>query len=114
MWHVLPVRQREELCAAADSGMADTGGASAKAPGFDGGADKVIAAGRTSEAIESLCCLPPSAQVTCLTGGIFQEPLMIEGFFSFGQYSRIIRTKSPDGAGSQLDSLSFPGESFWM
>ncbi|MEH2513442.1 hypothetical protein V1291_004796 [Nitrobacteraceae bacterium AZCC 1564] len=39
---------------------------------------------------------------------------MIEGFFSLGQYNRTISTKSPDGAGSQLDSLSFPGESFWM
>jgi hypothetical protein len=37
---------------------------------------------------------------------------MIEGFFSLGQYSRIIKTKSPGGDGSQLDSLSFPGESF--
>ena len=36
------------------------------------------------------------------------------GFFSLGQYSRIIRTKSPAGAGSQFDSLSLPGESFWM
>ncbi|UPK25778.1 hypothetical protein [Bradyrhizobium sp. 195] len=31
---------------------------------------------------------------------------MIEGFFSLGQYSRIIRTKSPDGAGSHPDSIS--------
>ena len=41
-------------------------------------------------------------------------PLMIDGFFSFGQYSRIIRMNLPGGAGSQLDSLSVPGESFWM
>ena len=33
---------------------------------------------------------------------------------SLGQYIRSIRMKSPAGAGSQFDSLSFPGESFWM
>jgi hypothetical protein len=55
-----------------------------------------------------------SNHATFFTGGIVHEPLMIEGFFSFGQYSRSIRMKSPGGAGSQLDSLSLPGESFWM
>ena len=39
---------------------------------------------------------------------------MIEGFFSFGQYRRSIRMNLPAGAGSQFDSLSAPGESFWM
>ena len=39
---------------------------------------------------------------------------MIDGSFSFGQYSRIIRTKLPAGAGSQFASLSLPGDSFWM
>src|SRR5438046_6506166 len=53
-------------------------------------------------------------QLTFFAGGIFHDPSMIDGFFSLGQYSRIIRTKSPDGAGSQFDSLSLPGESFWM
>ena len=31
----------------------------------------------------------------------------------FGQYIRSIRMKSPFGAGSQLFSLSLPGDSFW-
>ena len=51
---------------------------------------------------------------TFLTGGIFHDPSMIEGLFSFGQYMRNIRINLPSGAGSQLDSLSGPGESFWM
>jgi hypothetical protein len=38
---------------------------------------------------------------------------MIDGFFSFGQYMRIIRTNLALGAGSQFDSLSAPGFSFW-
>ena len=53
-------------------------------------------------------------QLTFFAGGIFHEPLMIDGVFSLGQYSRIIRMNSPVGAGSQLDSLSLPGDSFWM
>jgi hypothetical protein len=53
-------------------------------------------------------------QLAFFAGGIFHDPLMIDGFFSLGQYSRIIRIKSPDGAGSQFASLSLPGESFWM
>jgi hypothetical protein len=51
-------------------------------------------------------------QVTFVTGGIFHDPSMIDGFFSVGQYMRNIKMKSPAGAGSQFDSLSFPGESF--
>ena len=51
---------------------------------------------------------------TFLTGGIFQDPLRIEGLFSFGQYIRNIRINLPSGAGSQFDSLSVPGESSWM
>src|SRR5262245_40309519 len=47
-----------------------------------------------------------------LTGGSCHEPSRIDGAFSFGQYSRIIRTNFPSGAGSQFDSLSGPGESF--
>jgi len=38
----------------------------------------------------------------------------IEGGVSFGQYRRIITYMGPSGAGSQLDSLSLPGESFSM
>ena len=53
-------------------------------------------------------------QPTFFTAGTFHDPSMMDGFFSLGQYSRIIRTKSPDGDGSQFDSLSWPGESFWM
>ena len=38
----------------------------------------------------------------------------IDGSFSFGQYRRSIRMNLPLGAGSQLASLSLPGDSFWM
>ena len=41
-----------------------------------------------------------------------QEPSMIEGSFSFGQYMRSIKMNLPAGAGSQFASLSVPGESF--
>ncbi len=50
---------------------------------------------------------------TLTTCGTFQLPSMIEGAVSLGQYIRSIRTKSPLGAGSQFDSLSAPGDSFW-
>jgi hypothetical protein len=33
---------------------------------------------------------------------------------SVGQYKRMHKMKRPEGAGSQFDSLSLPGESFWM
>src|SRR5262245_38858420 len=45
------------------------------------------------------------------TGGIVQVPLTIDGLLSSGQYMRSIRMNLPAGAGSQLDSLSAPGES---
>ena len=51
---------------------------------------------------------------TFFAGGGDQLPSMIEGDFAFGQYNRIIRMNLPAGAGSQFDSLSAPGESFWM
>jgi hypothetical protein len=50
------------------------------------------------------------------TGGGTQVPSpggRIDGCVSFGQYIRIIRTKSPSGAGSQFASLSLPGDSCW-
>jgi hypothetical protein len=47
------------------------------------------------------------------TLGGFQVPLRIEGVLSFGQYMRNIGIKAPVGAGSQLASLSLPGDSFW-
>ena len=47
------------------------------------------------------------------TPGGLQVPLRIEGGASFGQYMRNIGMKSPFGAGSQLASLSLPGDSFW-
>jgi hypothetical protein len=53
-------------------------------------------------------------QATFFAAGIFHVPLMIEGDFSLGQYMRSIRTNLPDGAGSQFDSLSAPGDWFWM
>src|SRR5215467_11087772 len=39
---------------------------------------------------------------------------MIDGGVSCGQYMRSIRTNLPSGAGSQLASISLPGESRWM
>ncbi len=47
----------------------------------------------------------------CTPGG-FHEPSMIVGGVSFGQYSRSIKSKFFSGAGSQFDSLSFPGDWF--
>lgn len=47
---------------------------------------------------------------TITTGG-FHVPSEIEGGVVFGQYKRRVRTKGPSGAGNQLASLSFPGES---
>jgi len=38
---------------------------------------------------------------------------MIEGGFCFGQYSRSMGINLVLGAGSQLASLAFPGESAW-
>ncbi len=37
---------------------------------------------------------------------------MIDGALSPGQYIRMVKWNSPAGAGSQLASLSLPGESF--
>ena len=51
---------------------------------------------------------------TGLTGGMCHVPSRIDGFFSLGQYSRNIRLNRSFGAGSQLDSLSGPGDSAWM
>ena len=39
---------------------------------------------------------------------------MVEGGVSLGQYSLNIRMNLPAGAGSQLDSLSLPGDWFWI
>jgi hypothetical protein len=47
------------------------------------------------------------------TAGIFQVPFKIEGVVSFGQYILIIGMNSPFGAGSQLASLSAPGDATW-
>jgi hypothetical protein len=52
-------------------------------------------------------------QLASFTSGTFQVPSRMEGGFSFGQYSRIIRTNASAGAGNQFASLSFPGESCW-
>src|SRR5215475_12838502 len=49
-----------------------------------------------------------------LTSAGFHVPSRMDGGFSLGQYNRIISTKASAGAGSQLASLSLPGESFWM
>src|SRR5262249_35850531 len=50
---------------------------------------------------------------TALTCGIFQVPSRIDGDFSLGQYSRIIKMNLSLGEGNQFDSLSAPGLSFW-
>ncbi|MNT88706.1 hypothetical protein D3C72_2293120 [compost metagenome] len=53
-------------------------------------------------------------QLARLTGGTVQEPLMMDGLLSFGQYRRIIRMNLSLGAGSQFDSHPGPGDSCWM
>ena len=53
------------------------------------------------------------SQFALATGGTFHVPFRIEGDASFGQYIRSIGMNSPFGAGSQLASLSAPGDSFW-
>ena len=47
---------------------------------------------------------------TLLIGGGVHRPSSTS---ALGAYSRIIMVKSPVGAGSQLDSLSSPGDSCW-
>jgi hypothetical protein len=51
---------------------------------------------------------------TFITIGTFQEPSRSDGSVALGQYNRIIKIKSPLGAGSQFASLSLPGDAFWM
>jgi integrase len=60
------------------------------------------------------CGLMHRGDHALLTDGIVHVPSRIDGAFSFGQYMRSIRINLPVGAGSQFDSLSAPGESFWM
>src|SRR3954449_12435628 len=55
----------------------------------------------------------PALQPTRWTQGGAQLPLRIDGEVAFGQYMRSIGMKSPRGAGSQLLSLSAPGDSAW-
>lgn len=57
-----------------------------------------------------VCCyeLP---RFTVANGGCFQLPSSAAGP---GQYRRMYMAKAPFGAGSQFDSLSLPGDSFWM
>jgi len=57
----------------------------------------------------------PGQSATTTFGGL-QVPLpggRIDGGSVFGQYRRMAMNIGPSGAGSQLDSLSLPGESFW-
>jgi hypothetical protein len=54
----------------------------------------------------------PVCQAIFLTAGGVHVPSMIDGGFSFGQYMRNIRMNLPVGAGSQLVSLSVPGDWF--
>jgi hypothetical protein len=46
---------------------------------------------------------------TRFNGGRFQLPFIAA---SFGQYNRMIVANGPFGAGNQLASLFFPGDSF--
>src|SRR5215471_16230930 len=55
-----------------------------------------------------------TADHTFFTGGIVHVPSRIEGAVSSGQHMRSMRINLPPGAGSQFDSLSAPGESFWI
>ena len=48
--------------------------------------------------------------VALVTFGGTQLPLMIDGLLSSGQYKRNIKMNLSAGDGSQLDSLSTPGE----
>src|SRR5580704_7163844 len=47
-----------------------------------------------------------------MAGGV-HVPSMMDGGVSFGQYSRSIGMNLALGAGSQLASFAFPGESAW-
>jgi hypothetical protein len=58
--------------------------------------------------------ISPHSVPTGFAAGGFQVPLRIDGPVALGQYNRIIRTKRPFGAGSQLASRAAPGDSFWM
>jgi hypothetical protein len=51
-------------------------------------------------------------QATFFTAGTVHVPSTIEGGSSSGQYIRNIRMNLPEGAGSQFDSLSVPGDWF--
>jgi len=48
---------------------------------------------------------------TWVGAGGLQLPSVIDGAFSSGQYMRSVMLKSPSAAGSQLPSLSLPGDS---
>jgi len=52
-------------------------------------------------------------QSTLTTGGGVHVRSRIDGLFSLGQYMRSIGRRTPSGAGSQLASLSLPGDSPW-
>ena len=56
---------------------------------------------------------PPVVElsVALVTFGGTQLPLMIDGLLSSGQYKRNIKMNLSAGDGSQLDSLSTPGNS---
>jgi hypothetical protein len=92
----------------------EKGGASSACP--DDGAVGVIADGQStplSWLTRAEAPTPSIIQATFFTGGTFQDPSIIEGSLSPGQYMRSIRMNRPEGAGNnQFDSLSAPGESF--
>src|SRR5215510_3620514 len=75
---------------------------------------------RASIALSCVCvCVYPAGAhphtpAAFFTGGIVHVPSRIEGEVSSGQYMRSMRMNLPAGAGSQFDSLSAPGESFWI
>ena len=68
--------------------------------------------GATLQPHRSASAGSPCRRSYTFTGcGAFQAPLSASGL---GQYSRSTSANGPFGVGSQLDSLSMPGDSFWM
>jgi hypothetical protein len=51
---------------------------------------------------------PATDKLTFRTGGIFHEPSMIEGFVSFGQYMRSIKTNLQAGSANRRQDVVYP------
>src|SRR5215472_13309023 len=66
---------------------------------------------RADQTIGSRVLGSPPPYVRFWIAGAFQVPSSAS---HCGQYKRRIKKNGPPGAGSQLDSFSGPGDSFWM